>query len=113
MARVRSVRTAVFTARGSGSLDEGAPPIPSDEDTCRGCRGTLRDSGVSAMGGFWHDECFVCGLCSEMIDSTFVAGDNGLPYHKHCLEAYEAADPTLQGPASASLDSPPSSAGTP
>lgn len=54
-------------------------------DKCSGC-GFAVDQGISAMGATWHQECFVCAECNEVLDQGFYVVDG----HPLCFKDKES-----------------------
>lgn len=45
---------------------------------------------VTAMGGFWHPEHFLCSACGKPVASSRFYEYNGAPYHLGCYARYVA-----------------------
>ncbi|KAM8962408.1 transforming growth factor beta-1-induced transcript 1 protein-like [Pelodytes ibericus] len=46
---------------------------------CAGCSESVKESYISALGGLWHPQCFVCNVChTPFINGSFFEND-GLP----------------------------------
>lgn len=50
---------------------------------CRGCRREISGRYVTALGGTWHPDCFVCAACGQPLVGSFVRHD-GLALHDAC-----------------------------
>ena len=61
---------------------------------CAGCKAGLSASEdvLQALGGTWHERCFKCAACGEVLPPTETfAEDGGAPYHLPCLARKRAA----------------------
>jgi hypothetical protein len=80
----------------SDPTDASAPLKPSKEalvpgtTLCRACQQPLWLHVCEALGGFWHPDCFVCGICSQPFDDGAFVVHEGLPLHKACHIAKNA-----------------------
>ncbi|KAG8433379.1 hypothetical protein GDO86_017601 [Hymenochirus boettgeri] len=46
---------------------------------CAGCSEAVKESYISALGGLWHPQCFVCNVChTPFVNGSFFEND-GLP----------------------------------
>ncbi|OWF43243.1 cysteine and glycine-rich protein 1-like [Mizuhopecten yessoensis] len=61
------------------------PFKPPEQAKCPKCGKSVyaAEERIGA-GQKWHKFCFVCGVCSKMLDSTTVAAHDGLVYCKNC-----------------------------
>ena len=57
---------------------------------CKGCGQPIMGRYISALGGNWHPEHFVCAGCKLPIAEAQFTIHEGVPYHLACYEQYIA-----------------------
>jgi len=86
----------------------GHKPVASNSDQsgeskkldncCLNCKKEIRGYFITALGGKWHEECFVCAECRAVVDTkvtkTFVP-KNGYPLCKACTVKLQPATADL------------------
>jgi len=56
-------------------------------DTCGGCsQKIVDDCVVKALGSSWHQDCFVCGMCT--VPLAGMPGEQPFSFHQHCGSVY-------------------------
>ncbi|XP_061116366.1 PDZ and LIM domain protein 5-like isoform X1 [Conger conger] len=77
-------------------LEDGEPYCERDYynlfgTSCRGCDFPIEagDKFLEALGGTWHDTCFVCAVCSTSLEGQAFFSKNGKPLckkHAHTVK---------------------------
>jgi len=67
-------------------------PAPAPTVTpCAACGENISGSAIGTSSGSYHDSCFACGMCNEVIDSTQgYTMHEGKPHHSLCAKKASA-----------------------
>jgi len=93
--------TGVSTGKYGSQQSEGTsgdkeiPGVSTTRPNCKGCKKPLGGYFITALGGKWHEECFVCSQCSKKITETSFAVKGDKAVCNSCqVQEYKGLDVT-------------------
>ena len=88
-AKVQTAAAKVQPAIAAASQKADVSTGSSNGIACLGCgKGCWTGQSLTALGGKWHDHCWRCAGCLQLLQGTYNTGKaDHLPYHPSCYKA--------------------------